>query len=130
MIIGIDTTGQIYLSLLQSNSNDKIMEIFFKALVNKLDKERNGWRSDTLIILDNAPYHSCGSSLKLFEEMNIPLCFTGPHSYDASPSELCFAHFKKESIPTGFLSTKGKYLSLKCHYILISIAISKMLCNW
>ena len=44
MILGIDTLGNAYLSLLQSNTNENIMEIFFKNLVSKLDFERNGWR--------------------------------------------------------------------------------------
>ena len=58
MIVGIDTSGQIYLSLVQSNSNQKIMEIFFHKLVKVLDKERSGWKSNTIILLDNAKYHS------------------------------------------------------------------------
>ena len=57
MILAIDSLGNAYFSLLQCNTNEKIMEIFFKNLVSKLDFERNGWRSDTIILLDNAPYH-------------------------------------------------------------------------
>ena len=40
MLIAIDTLGNLYLSLTQSNSNSKIMSIFLKELVKKLDKER------------------------------------------------------------------------------------------
>lgn len=29
MIVGLDTKGAVYLSLVQGNSNSKIMEIFF-----------------------------------------------------------------------------------------------------
>ena len=74
------------------------MEIFFKALVKKLDNERKEWRLDTLIFLDNAPYHTCGPTMKLFEELELPICFTGPHSYDACPCELMFGHFKKVDV--------------------------------
>jgi len=63
MITGLDSEGKIYLSLLQSNSNSKVMEIFFRQLVKKLDRERRNWRRDTVIILDNAPYHTSGASL-------------------------------------------------------------------
>ena len=38
MIVGIDSKGKAYLSLIQSNSNSKIMEIFFHKLVKVLDK--------------------------------------------------------------------------------------------
>jgi len=98
MITGLDSEGKIYLSLLQSNSNSKVMEIFFRQLVKKLDRERRNWRRDTVIILDNAPYHTSGASLKIFEDLNLPLLFTGPHSYDAAPCELLFAAFKSRDI--------------------------------
>ena len=81
------------------------MEIFFRQLVLKLDAERKNWRKDTVILLDNAPYHSCGPTMKLFEGMDIPILFTGPHSYDAAPCELLFASFKSRDINPNRLPT-------------------------
>lgn len=98
MILGLDTTGSIYLTLMQSNSNAKIMEIYFKDLVRKLDQERRDWRVDTLILLDNAPYHTAQPIMKLYKELSLPVCFTGPHSYDAAPCELMFSAFKSADI--------------------------------
>ena len=46
--------------LTQSNSNSSVMDAFFRHLAEKLDRERKGWRKDTIIILDNAPYHTSG----------------------------------------------------------------------
>ena len=60
----------------------------------KLNKDRIDWRNDTILILDNAPYHNSESTMKLFESLRIPVLFTGPHSYDAAPCELFFALFK------------------------------------
>ena len=48
--------------------------------------------------MDNAPYHTSSSTMKILEELEIPMIFTGPHSYDASPCELAFGHFKKADI--------------------------------
>ena len=106
MITGLDSTGQIYLSLLQSNSNAKIMEIFFHSLVRVLEKERVNLWENSVILLDNAPYHTTPHTLKVFKELNIPILFTGPHSYDGAPCELFFVAFKKADInprriPTG-----------------------------
>ena len=98
MIAGLDSRGQVYLSLIQSNSNASVMRIFFQALVRKLDKERPNWRRDTIVLLDNASYHSCAATLKVFEEQQIPILFTGPHSYDAAPCELFFAAFKSADV--------------------------------
>ena len=42
----------------------------------------------------------------MLDALKIPTIFTGPHSYDGSPCELWFAHFKARDInpnrvPTG-----------------------------
>ena len=70
------------------------MDVFFRQLCLKLDNERPNWRKDTVILLDNAPYHACNSTIKLLEGLGFTVLFTGPHSYDASPTELLFARFK------------------------------------
>ena len=98
MILGLDSNGQVYLTMVQSNSNSKIMDIFFRQLTLKLDQERKKWRKDTVILLDNAKYHNSSTTLKLFETLNLPILFTGPHSYDAAPCELLFAAFKSKDI--------------------------------
>ena len=98
MIVGVDTLGNIYLSLTQSNSNSQIMDIFFRYLDQLLEKERKNWKKNTVIILDNAPYHNSSATLKTFESLKLPIMFTGPHSYDASPYELFFAQFKSVDI--------------------------------
>ena len=94
MLVAMDTLGNVYLSLTQTNSNNQMMELFFRQLVVKLDKERKDWRSDTIIILDNARYHSSSGIMRLFESLRIPIIYTGPHSYDFAPCELWFSYFK------------------------------------
>ena len=106
MIVGLDTFGSVYLTLVQSNSNSKIMEIFIRELVRKLDSERADWRKNTVIMFDNAPYHTSPATMRVLENQKVPVIFTGPHSYDAAPCELWFAHFKAQDInprhvPTG-----------------------------
>ena len=56
MIMGIDTKGEVYLSLLQSNSNSKVIEIFLRQLVKQLDRVKPDWRVDTVLVWDNAKY--------------------------------------------------------------------------
>lgn len=36
--------------------------------------------------------------MKLFEELKVPVLFTGPHSYSASPAEYFFGAFKAADI--------------------------------
>ena len=106
MIGAIDTRGNVYLSLTNCNSNNQIMEIFFRQLVAKLDKENPYWRENTIITLDNASYHNHSNMFKLYESLRIPIMFVGPHSYQTASMELFFAHFKSvsfnpENIPLG-----------------------------
>ena len=70
------------------------MEIFLRKLVLKLDREDEQWRENTVILLDNAPYHTSDKTMSLLSGLNIPVIYTGPYSYDAAPCELFFAAFK------------------------------------
>ena len=106
MILGMDSLGNVYVSLAQSNSNSIMMELYFRALTTQLDRERQGWRRDTIIFVDGAKYHQSKDFLKIAAELRLPYMLLGPHSYDAAPCELLFAHFKKDDInprhiPTG-----------------------------
>ena len=85
------------------------MEIFFRQLVNKLNKDRIDWRDNTIILLDNAPYHNSNATMKLFESLRIPVMFFGPHSYNTAPCELFFAQQKKIRIK----KRSGGYLGWK-----------------
>ena len=44
MITAIDTNGQVYVSLLQANSNSGVMEMFYSKFLKMLDQEDKNWR--------------------------------------------------------------------------------------
>ena len=98
MIVGMDTDGKGYLSLLQANSNSNVMRLYYSHLIKLLNRKHPGWRKDTIIMMDNAPYHTSAAMMEFYEEQQLPIIFTGPHSYSASPIELFFAHFKRADI--------------------------------
>ena len=98
MITALDTDGNVWFSLLQANSNSEVMGMFFSHFIMMLDVERPGWRKETVILLDNAPYHQSSTTMAFFKEHQVPVMFTGPHSFDASPIELLFAAFKRADI--------------------------------
>ena len=74
------------------------MEMFFTQLLEQLDKESKHWRKNTIIMMDGAPYHTSATMLAFLRKNFVPVMFTGPHSYDASPIELFFAAFKNKDI--------------------------------
>ena len=79
MLTAIDSLGNLYIALAQSNSNESMMSLFWKSLALKLDKERPGWRKNSIWTLDGAAYHSSEGSLKLLSQLQIPVLMQGPH---------------------------------------------------
>ena len=79
MIIAVDSLGNVYLSLSQSNSNQDLFGIFIQQLVLKLDKQRPNWRKNTLVTLDGAGYHRAEETKELFEWLEIPVAMQGPY---------------------------------------------------
>jgi len=108
MVAGVSTDGDVVTALLQANSNSQIMELFFTHFVKVLDAKRKSWRKDTIVMMDNAAYHNNASMLEFYETLKIPIIFSGPHSYSASPVELFFAHFKKVDVNPSNLKTGKK----------------------
>jgi hypothetical protein len=66
LMVALDTAGNVYYSLSQSNNNSQTMSVFFKELCSVLDAQRKGWRSKTVVLLDNAPYHTSNDTLQMF----------------------------------------------------------------
>ena len=79
MLTAVDTLGNLFVALAQSNSNESMMSLFWKSLVKKLDKERSEWRQNTIWVFDGAAYHSSEASLKLLRQLRVPVMMTGPH---------------------------------------------------
>ena len=82
------------------------MELYFSNFIRMMDSKNTYWRKHHIILMDNAPYHTSNQMMRFYEEHELPIIFTGPHSYSAAPVELYFAHFKQDDInprklPTG-----------------------------
>ena len=104
----MDNLGDVFISLLQANSDSEIMEIFLMELVKMLDTEDRHWRRDTIIIWDGASYHKSPRTRSLLEILKIPLMHLGAYSYDMTPSELLFARLKTSDLHPGEVSVGKK----------------------
>ena len=70
-----------------------------------LDYEDPDWRSNTVIVADNAAYHRSGDTLEALKALDIPMLATGPYGYDASPCEKLFAHLKVGDLNPGDIAS-------------------------
>ena len=105
MVAGLDSNGSLFISLLQSNSNSQVMKMFFSHFLEHLDEKSPGWRKTTVLLQDGAAYHTSEVMMEFYEKHSVPIIFTGPHSYAASPIELFFAAFKRADINPAALPT-------------------------
>ncbi len=82
------------------------MTLFLRHLVRQLDREDPGWEVDSLILLDNAKWHSNEVMKSRLAKMNLPIIYSAPYSYSTAPVESAFAALKlgelnPERLPTG-----------------------------
>ena len=84
------------------------MSVFLKELAGLLDRTRKGWRKNTVVLLDNAPYHASKETLAVLKSLKVPTMFLAPYSFDVAPCELYFARFKSKDInPEGLATGKS-----------------------
>ena len=83
-------------------------ELFWWELTDTLDRTRRGWRKTTVVLLDNAPYHTSKETLAVLKRLKVPTMFLAPYSFDVAPCELYFALFKSKDInPEGLAMGKS-----------------------
>jgi transposase len=71
---------------------------FLLKLVNHLDSFKPDWRTTTVLMFDNAPYHRSGSVFKFFETLKLPIMFLGPYSFNLAPVEKFFSYIKSAEL--------------------------------
>ena len=79
MLLATDSLGNVWFTLSQSNSNQATFGIFVRQLLLKLDKERPGWRRNTIVTLDGARYHKAADTYELLVNLDIPVAMLGPY---------------------------------------------------
>jgi hypothetical protein len=55
--MGVSSTGKLYFTANRGSNNGSTILLFIKKLVIKLDLEDPEWRDNTILLIDNAPYH-------------------------------------------------------------------------
>jgi hypothetical protein len=98
MILALDNRGKVYFSLLQANSNNQVMQVFIRELVEILYKEDRHFRTNTIFFWDGASYHHHKDTIKTLRELDLPFMILAPYSYFSAPCELAFGQFKNGDI--------------------------------
>ena len=106
MITSLDSDGRVFFALSHSTTDQDSFMVFMRHLVAKMDNLIPGWQESSIILIDNAPYHSGEEIRDYLHKMEVPIMFSGPYSYSAAPIEslfslLKFGEINKEAIATG-----------------------------
>jgi hypothetical protein len=73
LILALDNSGRTYMSLLQCNSNESVMQLFMSELVKILENEDKHFRKNTVIVWDGASYHSAKETIKTMAALDLPI---------------------------------------------------------
>ena len=112
MIVALDNLGDLYLSVLQANTNRYTFCEYVSHLILQLDRDRPGWREDTVWQLDCAKWHLTEEVKQLFGKHQVPVVVSAPYSYDWAVVELFFAMWKRGELNMQRLAvTKSKSLN-------------------
>ena len=84
------------------------MEIFLLELVRMLESEDKNWRRDTVIVWDNASYHTSTRTKSFLETLKVPVMQLGAYSYDMAPAELFFSRLKTSDLYNGDIKVGKK----------------------
>jgi hypothetical protein len=90
----LDTLGNVYMSLLQSNTNNTTMKMFLTSLVKRLELEDRDYSTNVVGFMDGAGYHMSDDVILHLKKLRLNVIFTGPRSYDGSPIERFWAYLK------------------------------------
>jgi transposase len=72
--------------------------LFLIKLSNYLDEISPKWRSNTIIMVDNAPYHRSKMMMGKYPLLKIPIMFLGPYQFKLAPVELMFSYIKNRDL--------------------------------
>ena len=105
MIVALDNYGDVYLSLMQSNTNTDTFCNYLSHLIEQLDRDRPNWRKNTIIQMDGASWHKTDQVKSLLRKQQVPILISSPYSFDSSVAELFFNMFKRNEINIQQLAT-------------------------
>ena len=95
LICAIDNLGVAYFAVSTSTTDSDVFITFLMSLSNMLDYEKPEWRTETIILLDNALYHKSEQTAAAIKKLGIRVCYSGPYAFSSAPVEQLFALLKR-----------------------------------
>ena len=101
IIAAVSSWGDFYFTINCGKSISRTVLLFLIKLVSHMTDQDPDWRANTVIVLDNAPYHRSRVMTAWCRELKLPLMFLGPYQYSMAPVELMFSYMKNRDLNPG-----------------------------
>ena len=79
IIAAVSSDGKFMFTINSGKNNSATFMLFLIKLSNYLDSTNINWRQNTIIMVDNAPYHRSKYMMEKYPLLKIPLMFLGPY---------------------------------------------------
>lgn len=98
IIAAVSSDGQFMYTINSGKNNSSTFELFLIKLSNYLDTINTNWRQNTIIMIDNAPYHRGKMIIQKYSQLKIRIMFLGPYQFKLAPVELMFSYIKSKDL--------------------------------
>jgi hypothetical protein len=98
IIAGISSVGELFFTVNRGKNNANTFELFIIKLVEHLNSKNRKWRDNTVIMLDNAPYHRSHYVRSKLTLLKVPLMYLGPYHFKLAPIEVFFSYMKSHNL--------------------------------
>lgn len=72
--------------------------LFMIKLATYLNHQKADWRKNTVLMIDNAPYHRSSKSMEAYTNLKLPIMFLGPYQFHLAPVEKLFSYIKARDL--------------------------------
>ena len=94
IIAAVSSEGKFMFTINSGKNNSNTFMLFLIKLSNYLDTVNPRWRQNSIIMIDNAPYHRSKLMMEKHELLKVPVLFLGPYQFRLASVELMFLYIK------------------------------------
>ena len=79
LIAAVSSDGKFMYTINSGKNNSSTFMLFLIKLSNHMDTISDIWRQNTIIMVDNAPYHRSKLIMEKYQVLKVPIMFLGPY---------------------------------------------------
>jgi hypothetical protein len=79
LIAAVSSDGQFMYTINSGKNNSSTFMLFLIKLSDHMDTINKNWRQNTIIMVDNAPYHRSKMIMEKYQLLKVPIMFLGPY---------------------------------------------------